>query len=150
MARIQLRRGAFNNIPTTGNLAGEPIWTTDRRTFHVAVDATTVVPATPAVDQLSAIGSVDLANDLLLIHDQNATGQKEKKITIQDFKNALNIPPSSTDEKVAVVSGGTAGYIWGTNGTDGVIRMGSSMTWTKDSGNAYVTLDVNIVDGGTF
>jgi hypothetical protein len=150
MARIQLRRGAFNNIPTSGNLAGEPIWTTDRHTFHVAVDATTVAPATPAVDQLSAIGAVDLANDLLLIHDQNATGQREKKITIQDFKNALNIPPSSTDEKVAVVAGGTAGYIWGTDGTDGVLRMGAGLSWTKDSGNAYVTLSVNVVDGGTF
>jgi hypothetical protein len=24
------------------------------------------------------------------------------------------------------------------------------MSWTKDSGNAYVTLDVSVVDGGTF
>jgi hypothetical protein len=150
MARIQLRRGAFSNIPTSGNLAGEPIWTTDRRTLHVAVDATTVVPATPAIEQLSAIGAVDVANDLLLIHDQNSSGQKEKKITVQDFKTALNIPESSTDEKVAVVSGGTAGYLWGTNGTDGVLRMGAGMTWTKDSGNAYVTLIVDVVDGGTF
>ena len=56
----------------------------------------------------------------------------------------------STDEKVAVVAGGTAGYLWGTDGTDGLIRMNTSMSWTKDAGNGFVTLAVNIVDGGTF
>ena len=54
------------------------------------------------------------------------------------------------DEKVAVVSGGTSGYIWGTDGTDGVMRMNSSMSWTKDAGNGYVTLAVGTVDCGTF
>lgn len=58
--------------------------------------------------------------------------------------------PDSTDEKVAVVSGGTAGYIWGADGTDGVIRLNSSLSWTKDVGNAYVTIAVDVVDGGAF
>lgn len=89
--------------------------------------------------------------DLVLMHDASeTTGLKEKKITFDAFKAALNIPPASTDEKVAVVSGGTAGYIWGTDGTDGVIRMGTSMSWTKHASNGYVTIDVGVVDCGTF
>ena len=90
------------------------------------------------------------AADLILIHDADGVGQKEKKITFNAFKTALNIPVASTDEKVSVVSGGTSGYIWGTDGTNGVIRMNSSMSWTKDAGNAFVTLAVGDVDCGTF
>ncbi|MGL6352246.1 MAG: hypothetical protein ACRC2U_20920 [Aeromonas sp.] len=71
-------------------------------------------------------------------------------MTFASFKTALNIPTGSSDEKVAVVSGGTAGYIWGTDGTNGIIRMNSSMAWTKDAGNAFVTLAVGDIDLGTF
>jgi hypothetical protein len=71
-------------------------------------------------------------------------------MTFAAFKAALNIPAGSSDEKVAVVSGGTAGYIWGTDGTNGVIRLNSSLSWTKDSGNGFVTIAVETVDGGTF
>jgi hypothetical protein len=104
----------------------------------------------PAVDDLGAIGAIDGAADLLMVHDASATGIKAKKITIADFKTALNIPNGDTDEKVAVVAGGTAGYIWGTDGTNGVIRLNSSMEWTKDAGNGFVTLAVGTVDLGTF
>ena len=96
------------------------------------------------------MAAIDGAADLLIMHDASAAGQKEKKITFDAFKTALNIPAGSSDEKVAVVAGGTSGYIWGTDGTDGVIRMNSSMSWTKDAGNAYVTLAVGTVDGGQF
>ena len=75
---------------------------------------------------------------------------KEKKVTFNSFKAALNIPTSDSDEKVAVLSGGTSGYLWGTDGTDGILRMNSSMQCTKDPGNAFMTLAVNTVDGGTF
>lgn len=151
MARLQLRRGLKANLPTTGMLAGEPHITTDRGTLHVATDATTKLPVVPAVDDLATLASVDGASDLILIHDASeASAQKEKKITFNNFKTALNIPATSTDEKVAVVSGGTAGYIWGTDGTDGVIRLNSSLNWTKDAGNGYVTIAVDTVDGGTF
>ena len=151
MPRIQLKRGLKTNLPSTGMLAGEPMVTTDRGTLHVATDATTKLPVVPAIDDLSTLASISGADDLLIIHDASeASGQKEKKITLDAFKTALNIPAGSTDEKVAVVSGGTAGYIWGTDGTDGVIRMNSSMIWTKDAGNAFVTLAVGTVDGGTF
>ena len=151
MARLQLKRGLKANLPTTGMLAGEPHVTTDRGTLHIATDATTKLPVVPAVDDLATLASVDGASDLILMHDASeASAQKEKKITFNAFKTALNIPEASTDEKVAVVSGGTAGYIWGTDGTDGVIRLNSSLSWTKDAGNGYVTIAVDTVDGGTF
>jgi len=150
MARLQLRRGLKTNLPTTGMLAGEAHFTTDRGTLHVATDATTKLPVVPAIDDLTTLASVDGAADLLIMHDSSATGQKEKKITFDAFKTALNIPAGSSDEKVAVVAGGTAGYIWGTTGLDGIIRLNNSLSWTKDAGNAYVTIAVETVDGGTF
>lgn len=150
MARIQLRRGLKANLPTSGMLAGEAHVTTDRGTLHVATDATTKIPVVPAIDDLTTLASVDGTADLLIIHDASATGQKEKKITFDSFKTALNIPAASTDEKVAVVSGGTSGYVWGTDGTDGVLRMNSSMQWSKDAANGFVTLAVGTVDGGVF
>lgn len=151
MARIQIKRGAKANLPTSGMLAGEQHYTTDRSTLHIATDATTSAPVVPPVDDLSVMPAVDAANDLMLIHDASeTTGLKEKKITIASLKTAMNIPDGDTDEKVAVVSGGTAGYIWGTDGTDGVIRMSTSMSWTKDAGNGFVTLAVGTIDLGTF
>ncbi|ROL55626.1 hypothetical protein D9V84_11290 [Bacteroidetes/Chlorobi group bacterium Naka2016] len=151
MPRIQIKRGLKANLPTSGMLPGEQYYTTDRSAMYVATDATTKKPVVPPIDDLQTIPSISGAEDLLLIHDASeTTGLKEKKITFNDFKTALNIPEASTDEKVAVVAGGTAGYIWGTDGTNGVIRMGSTMTWTKDSGNAFVTIDVSNIDCGTF
>lgn len=151
MARLQLKRGIKANLPTTGMLAGEPHITTDRGTLHVATSATARLPVVPAIEDLTTLGAVSGAEDLLIIHDasENAA-QKEKKITFDAFKTALNIPAGSSDEKVAVVSGGTSGYIWGTDGTNGVIRLNSSLSWTKDAGNAFVTIAVETVDGGTF
>lgn len=150
MARLQTRRGLFANLPTSGMLAGELHFTTDRGTLHGATDATTKLPIVPAIDALSTLASINGAADLLIMHDADGVGQKEKKITFDAFKTALNIPAGSTDEKVSVVSGGTSGYLWGTDGTDGVLRMNSSMSWTKDAGNGFVTLAVGTVDGGTF
>jgi hypothetical protein len=151
MARLQLKRGLKTNLPSTGMLAGEPHITTDRGTLHVATDATTKLPVVPAIEDLTTLSAVSGSEDLILIHDASETsGQKEKKITFDSFKTALNIPAASTDEKVAVVSGGTAGYIYGTDGTDGVIRLNSSLSWTKDAGNGFVTIAVATVDGGTF
>jgi hypothetical protein len=149
--RIQLKRGLKANLPTSAMLPGEPHFTTNRGTLHVATDATTRLPVVPAIDDLTTLASIDGAADLVLIHDSSeASGQKEKKITFDAFKTALNIPAGSSDEKVAIVSGGTAGYIWGTDGTNGVLRLNSSLSWTKDAGNAFVTLAVDTIDGGTF
>lgn len=150
MARIQLKRGLKANLPSSGMLAGEAHFTTDRGTLHVATDATTKLPIVPAIDDLQTLASIDGAADLLIIHDANGTGQKEKKVTFDAFKTALNIPAGSSDEKVAVVSGGTSGYLWGTDGTDGILRMNVSMQMTKDASNGFVTLAVGDVDCGTF
>lgn len=150
MARIQLKRGLKANLPSSGMLAGEAHFTTDRGTLHVATDATTKLPVVPAIDDLQTLASIDGAADLLIIHDANGTGQKEKKVTFDAFKTALNIPTGSSDEKAAVVSGGTSGYLWGTDGTNGILRMNVSMQMTKDASNGFVTLAVGDVDCGTF
>lgn len=151
MPTIQVKRGLKSNLPTTGMLAGEILATTDRGTLHLATAATTKLAVVPAIDDLTSMPAVDSAADLIIMHDASeAAGQKEKKITFASFKTALNIPAASTDEKVAVLSGGTSGYIWGTDGTDGIIRLNNSLSWTKDAGSAYVTLAVETVDCGTF
>lgn len=150
MPRIQIKRGLKANLPTSGMLAGEPMVTTDRGTLHVATDATTKIPVVPAIDDLATLASVNGAADLLIIHDADGVGQKEKKITFDAFKASLAIPAGSSDEKVAVVSGGTPGFLWGTDGTDGVLRMNTSMSWTKDAGNGFATLAVGDIDCGTF
>lgn len=151
MARLQLKRGLKANLPTGGMLAGEPMVTTDRGTLHVATGAAAKLPVVPAIDDLATLGAVDGAADLLIIHDgSEAAAQKEKKISFDAFKTALNIPAGSSDEKVAVVAGGTSGYLFGTDGTNGVLRMNASMLMTKDAGNAFVTLAVGDVDCGTF
>ena len=151
MARVQQRRGLKANLPTSSMLAGEFMITTDQGSLYVATDTTTKIPVVPAIDDLVAIPAIDGAADLLMMFDNSeASGQKVKKVTFNTFKTALNIPAGSSDEKVAVVSGGTSGYLWGTDGTNGVMRMNSSLSWTKDVSNGYVTLAVGTIDCGTF
>lgn len=151
MPTVQIKRGLKANLPTSSLLPGEQFFTTDRGTMHVALDATTTKPIVPPVDDLATLAAIDGAADLVLVHDASeADGQKEKKITFNTFKAALNIPAGSSDEKVAVVSGGTSGFLWGTTGADGIIRMGASMTWQKDAGNGFVTLNVGTIDCGQF
>lgn len=150
MARLQHKRGLKANLPSSGMLAGEVAFTTDRGSAHLYTDATTRIPVVPAIDDLSTLASINGAADFVMIHDADGVGQKEKKVTFDAFKAALAIPAGSSDEKAAVASGGTPGYIWGTNGTDGILRMNTSLAWTKDAGNAFVTLAVGDVDCGTF
>jgi len=151
MARLQLKRGNFANLPTSGMLPGEPHVALDRKTSHVAVDATNLATLTPAIDLLPTLPSIAGADDFVLVHDASeVAGQKEKKMTFNDFKTALAIPDGATDEKVAAVAGGTPGFLFGTDGTDGVLRMNASMAMTLDAGHGFVTLAVGTVDGGTF
>lgn len=151
MPGLQIKRGLKANLPTASMLAGEAHFTTDRGTMHVATGAAAKLTVVPAIDDLATLAAVDGAADLLIVHDASETAaQKEKKMTFDAFKNALNIPAGASDEKAAVVSGGTSGYIWGTDGTNGVVRMNASMSWTKDAGNGFVTLAVGDVDCGTF
>jgi len=151
MPSIQLKRGLKASLPTTSLKAGEPHITTDQWTIHLPEDSVTMKAARIAVEDYDAIPSINGSEDLLPIWDTSeAAAPKLKKVTFDSFKTALNIPSSSTDEKVSVVDGGTSGFLWGTTGADGVLRMGSSMTWTKDPGNEFVTLAVNEIDCGTF
>ena len=150
MPTVQQKRGLHANLPSSGMLEGEMFLTTDRQTAHFAKDPTTLAALVPDVEALSSMGAVAGAADLLMIVDASQTGLKARKITVDAFKTALNIPAASTDELVAVISGGTSGYIWGTDGTDGILRMNASMQMTKDAGNAFVTLAVGAVDCGTF
>jgi hypothetical protein len=151
MPRLQIKRGLKANLPSTGMLAGEAHFTTDRGTLHIATSPTTKLAVVPAHEDLPIMPAVDGVADLLMIYDASeAATQKEKSISFNAFKTALNIPAASTDEKVSVISGGTAGYLWGTDGTNGVLRMNVSMAWTKDAGNGFVTLAVGDVDCGTF
>jgi len=150
MPRILMKRGLKAQLPTAAMLEGEVHFTTDRGTLHVATSATTRLAVVPAIDDLATAAAVDGAADLLMLHDASAVGQKETKITVNAFKEALNIPTSDFVAKTSIVSGGASGYIWGTNGTDGVIQLDSSMRWTKDAANAFVTLAVGDVDCGTF
>lgn len=148
--RVQNKRGLKANQPTSGMLAGELFYHTDRSTANIATGASTSQPLVPAIDDLTTLAAVDGAADFLIIHDADGTGIKEKKMTFNAFKTALAIPAGSTDEKAAIVAGGTPGFIWGTNGSDGLLRMHASMEWTKDAGNGFVTLSVGVVDCGTF
>lgn len=150
MPRIQNKRGLKANLPTSGMLAGELFLTTDRGTAHFATDATTRLPVVPAIDDLGTLAVINGAADFILMHDADGVGVKETKILFNDFKAALAIPAGSSDEKTAVVNGGAPGYIWGTNGTDGVVRMNTSMSWSKDAANGFVTLAVGNVDCGVF
>lgn len=89
MSRIQLRRGAKSDLPSSGMLAGEPLVTTDKGTLYVAIDNISKKPVVPAIDALSNIDEVS-NNDLLLIQD--VSYDMATKITINDFKASLNIP----------------------------------------------------------
>jgi hypothetical protein len=143
--RLQLKRGLKANLPTTSMLAGEPHFTTDRGTLHVATDATTKVPVVPALEDLTSMGTVTGAEDLLIIHDASETsGQKEKKITFDNFKTALNIPEGSTDELVAVTEGAVAGYL------EDVLVSSTSVGFEIPEDEEFMIAFVKTVDCGTF
>ena len=133
-------------------LAGEQFFTTDRGSLHVATDTTAKKTVVPAIDDLDTLASV-AGGDLIMMHDVSESTpdtQMEKKITFDNFKSALNIPAASTDEKVAIASGATAGYLWGTDGSDGVLRGSASITFTRSGSDAFGSLAVDVVDCGTF
>ncbi len=111
--RVQIKRGTKSTKPTTGTLNGELHLTTDSLNLYTGNASGSLSPITPPVADLTNITapSVDLNNDLLMLTDVSETGQQEKNIKIVDLKTALNIPPASSDEKVATASGKTAGYL---------------------------------------
>jgi len=150
--RIQLRKGTTAQLPTSNMLTGEPLLTTDRTNLYVATDSTTKVTVTPAIDSLSAIDTVDGANDLLMIYDADATGKKEKRVSVSGLKTALNIPDGDTDEKVAIANGKTARYLFNSLDPDnGALRASPSITIANHTGDTNaIQFHVEVVDGGTF
>ena len=150
MPSIQHKRGLFQNAPVSGMLAGELYGTTDRGALFFATGPTTKVPVLPPIEALVDLVTVSPAADYLIIHDGDAVGVKEKRISFAEFRNALNIQGGDSDERVAVAAGGTAGYIWGTDGTNGIFRMNKSIRMTRAADSSYVTLEVDSVDCGTF
>ena len=143
---LQLRTGLKAVLPSSGMVVGEPLFATNTKELYIADSETTSVPAAVDIAAFGAIGTV-ADGDLLYMYDvsQEATDPKARKITFDDFKTALNIPPGSTDEKVATASGATAGYL-GTNGTDGVLRAGNGLSMTAGAENAFVTMALFIAD----
>lgn len=135
---IKLRRGLESAIPVTGLTIGEPLYTTDRFNLLIADSTTTTKPATPNINELTAF-SAPAVTDLLMMQDTDAAGQREKKITFSDFKTALNIPTTSTDEKVAATNGSAAGYL-----DEVLISSSGALTFTV----AVADLDADIADLG--
>lgn len=50
--------------------------------------------------------------------------------------------------KVAVTPGGQPGYLWGTDGDNGVLRVEPGLRWDKAANGTHATLGINAVDGG--
>lgn len=146
---IRLKHGLAAGLPTAGLNTGEVLVTSDELNAYFSVDATTLKTLTPAVASLPALLGTELDNatDFLMVHDASATGQKEKKMSIAEFKSTF---AAASDEKVGATALGTPGYLMGTNGLDGVLRAGSGLSFTLDVTEDFVTLNLTEIDGGTF
>lgn len=138
---IKLRQGLKAAIPVSGMTQGEPLYCTDSQELYIATSATTKAPVVMDLESLSAMVNTDVAaSDLLFMYDVSQTSGtvKARKITFTEFKTALNIPAGSTDEKVAVKSGQTAGYLYqASSGNDGILRAGTGIGFTDS--NTYIT-----------
>lgn len=150
MAVIRLKHGLAAGLPTSSLNAGEVLITSDKLNLWFSVDASTLKTLTPAVESLTELLGADLDNatDFFMIHDASATGQKEKRMSIAEFKSTF--AAAASDEKVAAVAAGTPGYLFGTDGTDGVLRAGAGLAFSLDASDDFVTLNVTEIDGGTF
>lgn len=143
--QLNFKKGLKAVLPSSGLVVGEPLYSTDTKELNIADSTTTSVPVGIDIAAHGAIGVV-ASDDLVLMHDVSvaAGSPKNKKITFDDFKTALNIPTSSSDEKVSTTSGATAGYL-GTDGTDGILRVDSAgLKIVAGGSNAFVTLGLNM------
>lgn len=149
MAIIRLKNGLAAGLPTSSLNAGEMLVTTDALNAWFSVDASTLKTLTPAVESLTELLGADMDNatDFLMVHDASATGQKEKRMSIAEFKSTF---AAASDEKVSAVAAGTPGYLFGTDGTDGVLRAGAGLSFSLDVSDDFVTLNVTEINGGTF
>jgi hypothetical protein len=139
--KIKVRQGTKAALPTSGMESGEPLFCTDTQELYFGTGAETKVPVKTDLAPLDAIGVI-ADDDLLLISDTSvaANAPRQKKVAFSDFKSALNIPPGSSDEKVAAAAGATADYL-GSNGSNGVLRVDAAgLKMVAGAANAYVTV----------
>jgi len=138
---IKLRQGLKAALPSSGIVVGEPLYCTDSKEIYIGDSTTTYFPLVVDLESLSAMVNTDVAtSDLIYMFDvsQTSGAVKARKITFNEFKIALNIPVGSSDEKVAVKSGQTAGFLYqNSTGNDGVLRAGTGISLTDNS--TYIT-----------
>lgn len=90
-----------------------------------------------------------LQGEPYLITDENRLGVGTSASSYSSFATKEEVE-AVPDKKVAVTPVGDGGYLWNTDGTDGVIRTNSSLTITKDINDSFIQLAVADVDFGTF
>ncbi len=146
--KLKFRRGTKAQLASVIDMEqGMPMYCTDTQELSIATAADAHAPAAIDINAYGALGSVAI-DDLIYMYDVSAAADavKARKITFADFKTALSIPESSTDEKVATVSGATAGYL-GTNGTDGILRVDAAgLKMVAGGSDAFVTLGLSFAD----
>jgi hypothetical protein len=103
MDKAKARYGSRANLPSSNMETGELLWTTDRGTMWAATGGSTHVPIVPEVDALAELtsASLDLAADLLLVHDASAAGQKEKHVLLSQLLLAVFASPVLTGNPTA-------------------------------------------------
>ncbi len=141
---IKLRQGTkAQSTSLTGLVIGEPLYCDDTQELFIATGAEARAPAAIDIDAYSGIGSVN-TSDLIYMYDVSADADavKARKITFGDFKTALSIPETSTDEKVALTGDSAAGYL-GTTDDDGVLRAGAGIGLSPGNNDAYIEIDLS-------
>lgn len=84
------------------------------------------------------------------LHNVKIITPTDKQVLAYNQTSGLWENQDQMDEKVAVTSDGTPGYLWGQNGTDGVLRTNNTLKVEKDINNSFIQLAVGDVDLGTF
>ena len=150
--------GIVRNINTSNLVEGGSVWLSPT----VPGGLTSVKPEAPnhavlvgwCIRQHQSTGSifVHIANgwELEELHNVSISNPEDKQVLAYNGSTGLWENQDQIDEKVAITPNGTPGYLWGENGSDGVIRTNSSLTVQKDINNSYIQLAVGDVDFGTF
>lgn len=148
--RVQTKRGLLASLPVSGMLPGEVHYTTDRKTLHLSDTTTTLSPVVPPVELLTTLGTVSGSSDLLLIHDADGSGVKEKKITASALVAAVAV-----DAIPMLLSGADQAIVTGVKGGVRIRRAGTITSVILDCSpndepaSTAVTADVKIVNRST-
>lgn len=152
--------GIVRNLNTSSLIEGAAIWLSPT----IPGGLTSTKPQAPyhavligwCIRQHASVGSifVHIANgwELDELHNVKITAPSNGQILAYNESTQLweNTTADLNDEKVAVTPEGPPGYLWGSQGTDGVLRTNNSLTIQKDINNSFVQLAVADVDFGTF